>query len=239
MIKDKKICEGKAKIIFSSKEDSNVYIQYFKDDTTAFNNQKKEEFKGKGIINNAISSYLMNVLKIHDVKNHFIELISPREQLIKKVKIIPIEFVVRNIAAGSLCKRLGIEKATVLPKPITEFYYKKDELNDPMICEDHIDFLKLISKDKLENVRDTANIINKILINEFKNININLVDIKLEFGFDMNNNIILSDEISPDTCRLWDINSNKSLDKDIFRNSQGDLISSYKEVARRFKLATL
>ena len=233
MKKGKKLYEGKAKIIYASPE-KNLVIQHFKDDATAFNNQKKATIEGKGILNNRISEYILSNLNQIGIKNHLIKRINMREQLVKFVEIIPIEFIVRNIATGSLTKRLGIEDGTMLNRPLIEYCLKKDELGDPLISREHIltfDWLNII---ELDWITEECKRINDFLQGMFRGVGIKLVDFKVEFGrSSIDNNIILADEISPDTCRLWDTKTERKLDKDIFRKDLGNLIQGYQEVARR------
>ena len=233
MKKGKKLYEGKAKIIFAS-ADKNLVIQHFKDDATAFNNQKKANIEGKGILNNRISEHILSALKDIGIENHLVKRLNMREQLIDLVDIIPIEFVVRNIVTGSLTKRLGIEDGTVLNKPLVEFYYKNDELGDPLISKEHIDVFGWSSQSEIKEITDLCFRINDFLQGMFRTVNIKLIDFKLEFGKRKSDGkIILADEISPDTCRLWDANTDKKLDKDRFRKDLGDVVESYQEVARR------
>ena len=230
----KLILEGKAKKIFQT-ENKSTLIQYFKDSATAFNNKKKRNFKNKGIINNLISSDIFSYLIKNNIKTHFIKRINSREQLIKKLKIIPIEVVVRNYSAGSIVQRLGLKRGQKLKEPLIEFYYKCDQLNDPIINNDHIILLNLANKKEIERIKKIGLKINKLLIKYFKKINFVLVDYKMEFGF-LKKNIILADEISPDSCRLWDIKTKQSFDKDIFRENKGNLLKSYLEVLKRLKI---
>ncbi len=231
-----KIYEGKAKILYKTDKKEEI-IQYFKDDATAFNNLKKDTIKGKGILNNFICEYIMDKLSEHNIPTHFIKRLSKNEQLVKRVNIIPLEIIIRNITAGSISKRLGIDEGITLDSPIFEICYKEDELGDPIINEDHaIKLLKVIDANELKIIKDLTFRINSVLIDIFDKINIKLVDFKLEFGFDSDNNIILADEISPDSCRLWDKDNNEKLDKDRFRRNIGGLISAYEEVANRFKI---
>lgn len=231
----KKIYEGKAKILYHGPE-PNTLIQYFKDDATAFNNKKKAQIPGKGVLNNFISELIMTRLREINISTHFVKRINMREQLIKKLDIIPIEVVVRNIATGSLVKRLGIKEGRVLPRPIIEFYLKDDKLDDPLISEEHIIVFDWASPSELEEIISVTSRINDFLTGYFFSINIRLVDFKLEFGRYWNNDeisIILADEISPDNCRLWDLKTNKKLDKDRFRHDLGEVDKAYKEVAYR------
>ena len=236
MKKGKKLYEGKAKIIYASPE-KNLVIQHFKDDATAFNNQKKATIEGKGILNNRISEYILSNLNQIGIKNHLIKRINMREQLVKFVEIIPIEFIVRNIATGSLTKRLGIEDGTMLNRPLIEYCLKKDELGEPLISREHIltfDWLNII---ELDWITEECKRINDFLQGMFRGVGIKLVDFKVEFGrSSQDNNLILADEISPDTCRLWDTKTERKLDKDIFRKDLGNLIDGYQEVARRLDI---
>ena len=235
MNKGKKIYEGKAKILYET-NDSDLIIQHFKDEATAFNNQKKSLIEGKGVINNRISEYLLNILNENGIKTHFIKRLNMREQLIKKVDIFPLEFIVRNVATGSLTKRLGIQDGTVLRKPLIEYCYKNDALGDPLISKEHIFNFQWADEKQIAEINETCLKINNILIGLFRAINIKLIDFKIEFGLlknNSNNEILLADEISPDTCRLWDYKSEKKLDKDRFRKDLGDIVEAYQEVARR------
>ncbi len=229
----KLILEGKAKKIYSTPK-RDTLVQYFKDDTTAYNNKKKKKFFNKGVINNFISANIFLFLKSNKIENHFIKRLSEREQLIKKVSIVPIEVVVRNIAAGSLCKNLGIKKGKKISPPLIEFYLKSDDLNDPLLSEQHILYLNLCTHKELKKIIEIAKKINLLLIKYFKDIRITLVDFKVEFG-KYNKKIILADEISPDSCRLWDKKTDKSLDKDVFRESKGNLLDAYNIVFDRIK----
>jgi phosphoribosylaminoimidazole-succinocarboxamide synthase len=235
MKKGKKLYEGKAKIIYAT-SDKNLVIQYFKDDATAFNNQKKSTIQGKGVLNNRISEHILNNLSQIGIKNHLVKRLNMREQIIKLVEIIPIEFIVRNIATGSITKRLGIEDGTVLNQPLLEFCLKNDKLSDPIISEEHILEFDWATKKELEKVKKMILRINDFMIGMFRGVGIKLVDFKLEFGrikLNGKNEVILADEISPDTCRLWDLITDKKLDKDRFRKDLGDLIPAYTEVAKR------
>jgi phosphoribosylaminoimidazole-succinocarboxamide synthase len=238
MQKIEKIYEGKAKILYST-ENPNLLVQYFKDDATAFNAQKKAVIEGKGVLNNVISEFIMLKLAQENIPTHFIKRLDKREQLIKKVKIIPLEVIIRNISAGSMAKRLGIEEGRELLSPIFEICYKDDALGDPLINDDHaINVLKIINKNQLHEIKDYSLKINEILQKIFKDIKIKLVDFKIEFGFDVENKnqILLADEISPDSCRLWDENTSEKLDKDRFRRDLGGLVEAYQEVANRLKI---
>ena len=233
MKKGKKLYEGKAKIIFAT-SDKNTVIQHFKDDATAFNNQKKANIDGKGILNNRISEHLLKSLSEIGIKNHLIKRLNMREQLVELVNIIPIEFVIRNIATGSLTKRLGIEEGTVLDYPLIEYCLKDDKLGDPIISREHILNFKWLNLIELDLINEQCLRINDYLQGLFRGIGIKLIDFKVEFGkIKSNETIILADEISPDTCRLWDQATDKKLDKDRFRNDLGDIGEAYQEVARR------
>ena len=232
MTKKELIYEGKAKRLFFYDDDK--IIQYFKDDATAFNKKKHEIINEKGILNNFISEFIFKYLSENGVENHFIERLNDREQLVKKVDIIPVEVIVRNIATGTLTKRLGIQEGLKLKKPLIEFTLKSDELDDPIISEEHIDVLEYAEKDEINTIKEQALLINKLLLQLFSSINIQLVDFKIEFGrLTIDKKVILADEISPDSCRLWDKSSSEKLDKDRFRKNLGGLIDAYKEVATR------
>jgi phosphoribosylaminoimidazole-succinocarboxamide synthase len=233
--KRKKIYEGKAKILYEGPEPGTL-IQYFKDDATAFNGEKKAQLEGKGVINNRISEFVMSRLNGIGVTNHFIKRLNLREQLIREVEIIPLEVVCRNIVAGSLATRLGQEEGTPLPRSIIEFYYKKDELNDPMVTEEHITAFNWASTQEIDDILATTVRVNDYLSGMFGAVGITLVDFKIEFGRIWENDfarVILADEISPDSCRLWDATTGEKLDKDRFRRDLGNVIESYAEVARR------
>lgn len=237
MKKGKKLYEGKAKILYAGPEKGTA-IQHFKDDATAFNSLKKSTIEGKGILNNRISEHILSSLNHVGIETHLIKRINMREQLIKLVEIIPIEFIVRNIAAGSLTKRLGIEEGTVLKEPLLEFCYKNDSLGDPLIAQEHIYAFNYVGVMELDKIKDSCYRINDFLQGMFRAIGIKLVDFKLEFGSIRSENgslekILVADEISPDTCRLWDTTTDQKLDKDIFRKDLGNLIQGYQEVARR------
>ena len=233
MKKGKKLYEGKAKIIFAT-SDKNVVIQHFKDDATAFNNQKKASIEGKGILNNRISEHILSSLSEIGIKNHLIKRLNMREQLVEMVNIIPIEFVIRNIATGSLTKRLGIEDGTVLDYPLVEYCLKDDKLGDPVISREHILNFKWLNIIELDFINEQCLRINDYLQGLFRGVGIKLVDFKVEFGKTKSNEtIILADEISPDTCRLWDQETDKKLDKDRFRKDLGNVVEAYQEVARR------
>jgi len=235
MNKGKKLHEGKAKILYEGPEKGTA-IQHFKDDATAFNNQKKSTVEGKGVLNNRISEHILNNINQIGIPTHLIKRINMREQLIKLAEIIPIEFIVRNIATGSLSKRLGIPDGTVLSKPLLEYCYKNDDLGDPIVAKEHIYEFNWMTADELKLIDSYTLRINDFMQGMFRGVGIKLVDFKLEFGKineEGKKKIILADEISPDTCRLWDIVSEKKLDKDRFRKDLGNIIQAYQEVARR------
>jgi len=226
--------EGKAKKLYKT-DDDNLLIAEFKDDLTAFNAQKKGSESGKGALNAKISANLFRLLeKEAGIKTHLVEQLDDTHQLVKKVDIIPIEVVVRNTATGSLSKRLGIEDGKVLPFTLVEFYYKEDDLNDPIICRDHALLMGLVdSEDKLDTLVELGKKINEVLKEFFAKRRLNLVDFKVEFGIDKDGEIILSDEISPDSCRFWDMDTNEKLDKDRFRQGLGNVKVAYEEVLNR------
>ena len=235
MKKGKKLYEGKAKVIFAT-DNKDFVIQHFKDDATAFNNQKRAKIEGKGVLNNRISEHILMNLDQVGIKNHLVKRLNMREQLIKHLEIIPIEFIVRNIATGSLTKRLGIEDGTILEDPLIEYCLKNDELGDPLISKEHIYTFKWSTKKEIEKIDKQLLRINDFMVGMFRGVGIKLVDFKVEFGRIKNNgktDVLLADEISPDTCRLWDNKTDKKLDKDRFRNNLGNLINAYQEVAKR------
>ena len=235
MNKGKKLYEGKAKILYEGPEKGTA-IQHFKDDATAYNNQKKTTIEGKGVLNNRISEHILNNLNQIGIKTHLMKRLNMREQLVRLVEIIPVEFIIRNIATGSLTKKLGIADGTILSKPLIEYSYKNDELGDPLIAREHILEFKWASQKELDMINDYCLRINDFMQGMFRAVGIKLVDFKLEFGrvnIDGKKEILLADEISPDTCRLWDVISEKKLDKDRFRKDLGNIIQAYQEVARR------
>ena len=235
MSRRRRIYEGKAKVLFEGPEPGTL-VQYFKDDATAFNNQKKGVITGKGVINNRISEYLMVRLGEQGVPTHFLRRLNMREQLVREVEIVPLEVVVRNIAAGSLSKRFGIVEGTQLPRSIIEFYYKSDELGDPMVSEEHITAFGWATPQEIDDIVALSLRINDFLSGLFLGVGLKLVDFKLEYGRHFENEemrIVLADEISPDSCRLWDIKTNEKLDKDRFRQDLGQVAEAYQEVARR------
>ena len=238
MNRRKQIYEGKAKVLFEGPEPGTL-VQYFKDDATAFNNQKKGTITGKGVLNNRISEYLMLRLAEIGVPTHFVRRLNMREQLVKQVQIIPIEVVIRNVVAGSLAKRFGLEEGTALPRSVVEYYYKKDELGDPMVSEEHITAFGWASTQDLDDIMQLSLRVNDFLTGLFLGIGIRLIDFKLEFGRLYEGDemrIVLADEISPDNCRLWDLKTNEKLDKDRFRRDLGKVEEAYQEVARRLGL---
>jgi len=235
MNRRRRIYEGKAKILYEGPEPGTL-IQHFKDDATAFNNQKHALIEGKGVLNNRISEYMFTNLEVIGVPTHFIRRLNMREQLVRSVEIVPIEVVARNVAAGSICKRLGLEEGTPLPRSIIEFYYKADELNDPLVTEEHITAFGWATPQEIDDMISMTQRVNDFLSGLFLGVGIRLVDFKLEFGRQYDNEmvrLVVADEISPDGCRLWDIQSQDKLDKDRFRRDLGDLIEAYQDVARR------
>ncbi|MBC2114792.1 phosphoribosylaminoimidazolesuccinocarboxamide synthase [Listeria innocua] len=226
--------EGKAKRLFKTDEAGVLRVAY-KDDATALNGVRKESFTGKGELNNQITSLIFSYLAKEGISSHFIRAISETEQLVKEVSIIPLEVVVRNVMAGSLAKRLGKEEGEEISNAIVEFYYKDDALDDPFINDDHVLYLDIATTNEMDAIRQAARSINKALQELFNQMNITLIDFKLEFGRDAAGNILLADEISPDTCRLWDKETNQKLDKDVFRRNIGNLTDVYTEVLNRLK----
>ena len=235
MPRRRQIYDGSAKVLFEGPEPGTI-VQHFKDDATAFNNQKQGVITGKGVINNRISEYLMTRLGDIGVPTHFVRRLNMREQLVREVEIIPVEVVVRNISAGSFAERFGVSEGTPLPRSIVEHYYKSSELNNPMITEEHITAFGWAAPQDLDEMMSMALRINDHLSGLFLGINIRLVDFKVEFGRlweDDQMRIVLADEISPDSCRLWDMNTNEKMDKDRFRRDLGKVEEAYQEVARR------
>lgn len=231
----KRIYEGKAKLLYEGPEPGTL-IQHFKDDATAFNNKKHEIIEGKGVLNNRISEFLFTRLNEFGIPTHFIRALNMREQLIREVNIIPVEVVVRNIAAGTICKRLGLKEGTSLPRSIVEFFYKSDKLGDPMICEEHITAFGWASPHELDDIMSLSLRVNDFVSGLFIAVGMRLVDFKLEFGRlykDDGMHIVLADEISPDTCRIWNVDDDKKMDKDRFREDLGGLAQAYQEVASR------
>ena len=235
MARRRMVYEGKAKILYEGPEPG-TYIQYFKDDATAFNAEKRDVIEGKGVLNNRISEHIMSALNGIGVPTHFIRRLNMREQLIRQVEIIPLEIVVRNVAAGSISKRLGIEEGEPLPRPIIEFYYKDDALGDPMVSEEHIVAFNWANQQDIDDIIALALRVNDFLTGLFLGVGIKLVDFKIETGRIWDGDfqrIIVADEISPDSCRLWDIETGRKLDKDVFRRDLGSLTDAYSEVAKR------
>ncbi len=235
MNRRRRIYEGKAKVLYEGPEPGTL-IQHFKDDATAFNNQKHAKIDGKGVINNRISEFVFERLGEIGVPTHFIRRLNMREQLIREVEIIPLEVVVRNVAAGSIAQRLGLDEGMPLPRSIIEFYYKNDDLQDPLVSEEHITAFGWSNPAELDEIMQLALRVNDFLVGLFLGVGIRLVDFKIEFGRLWDNEqlrIILADEISPDSCRLWDMETDNKLDKDRFRRDLGDVLEAYQEVARR------
>ena len=230
MGKLKQLYEGKAKKMFST-EKEDIYIQEFKDDATAFDATKRGTIHDKGLVNNKISTKLFELLESKGIPTHFIELINDREMLVKKVEIVPLEVTMRNIVAGGMAKLLGLEEGIILDEPVFEYHYKEDALHDPLINEYHIKALKLATSDELDKIKSMSFKINDILIEFFASKNLDLVDFKLEFGRSKGD-IILADEISPDTCRLWEKGTKRKMDKDRFRRDLGNIEETYKEVMK-------
>jgi phosphoribosylaminoimidazole-succinocarboxamide synthase len=235
MVKRRKIYEGKAKILYEGPEPGTL-IQYFKDDATAFNNEKRAVLDGKGVLNNRISEFVMTQLNNIGLPTHFLKRINMREQLIREVEIIPLEVICRNVAAGSIAKRLGIEEGTPLPRSIIEFCYKKDELGDPLVSEEHITAFNWATHQEIDDIIAMTLRINDFLTGLFAGAQIKLVDFKVEYGRLYEGEMVrtvLADEISPDSCRLWDMTTGEKLDKDRFRRDLGGVTEAYAEVARR------
>ena len=232
-VKDQFLYEGKAKKLYTLKGHKNLLLQEFKDDATAFNALKKGTIANKGVINNNLTAYIFKHLGKHGIKNHFVKKVSDNEMIVKKLKIIPIEVIARNIAAGSLLKKTNLKEGQVLKEPIVEFYYKDDALGDPLINDSHALVMKLANQKELETLRRMARKINKMLKPFFLKRGLKLVDFKLEFGKDSKGKIMLGDEITPDTCRLWDKKTNQKLDKDVFRFDLGDVNKTYADVKDR------
>ena len=224
--------EGKAKKLFITEDPQILRVEY-KDDATAFNGKKFDRLRDKGRLNNAITVFFFEHLETKDIPSHFIRKISETEQLVRRVKIIPLEVVVRNVAAGSLSKRIGWEEGKELPHPIVEFYYKDDDLGDPLLAEEHIRLLELASEAQIEELKKRGLAVNEALKSLMLSKGIRLIDFKLEFGLDQKGEILLADEISPDTCRFWDIESGKILDKDRFRRDLGGVTEAYLEIHQR------
>ena len=235
MKKLEQLYEGKAKKVFAT-DDPNYVIVDYKDDATALNGKKRGTINGKGAINNMMTNRLMQMLEKNGVPTHFVEEISDRETVVKKVSIVPLEVIVRNVAAGSLSKRLGIPEGTPMRKPVIEYCYKCDELDDPMVNEYHIAAMGWASDEQMKLIAEYALKVNSILIRYFKELNVELIDFKLEFGVTADGTLVLADEISPDTCRFWDATTHEKLDKDRFRRDMGGVEEAYNEMARRLHI---
>ncbi len=232
MEKKTQLYEGKAKKVYATADDTLVIVSY-KDDATAFNGLKKGTIEGKGVINNKMSNFLMQILEKEGVKTHFVEELSDRETLVKKVSILPLEVIIRNISAGSFAKRYGVNEGIVFDEPTIEFSYKNDDLGDPLLNEYHALALKLATKAEIDLVKSMAFKVNEVLKEYFKKLNVTLVDFKIEFGKTADGEIVLADEISPDTCRFWDSTTGEKLDKDRFRRDLGGVEGAYQEMMRR------
>jgi phosphoribosylaminoimidazole-succinocarboxamide synthase len=235
MARRKKIYEGKAKILYEGPEPGTI-VQYFKDDATAFNAEKKAVIDGKGVLNNRLSEFFMTGLQAVGIPTHFIKRLNMREQLCRQAEIVPLEVIVRNFAAGSMAKRLGLEEGTQLPRPIVEFSYKDDALGDPLVPEEYIAAFGWATQQELDEIVSTALRVNDFLAGVMHGVGIRLIDFKIEFGRVWENEfprLVVADEISPDSCRLWDVETGAKLDKDVFRRDLGNLTDAYTEVARR------
>ena len=235
MEKREQLYEGKAKKVFAT-DDANLVIVSYKDDATALDGLKKGTISGKGVVNNRMSNFLMKLLAEKGVDTHFVEELSERETLVKKVSIVPLEVIVRNISAGSFAKRYGVEEGIVFEEPTIEFSYKNDDLHDPLLNEYHALALKLATKTEIEKIKNMAFTVNAVLKEYFLTLGVKLVDFKLEFGKTADGTIVLADEISPDTCRFWDAETNEKLDKDRFRRDMGGVEDAYNEMMRRVGL---
>ena len=232
MKKMEQLYEGKAKKVFAT-DDPNVVLVSYKDDATAFNGLKKGTISGKGAINNRVTNYMMELLEKEGVKTHLVKELSDRETLVKKVTIVPLEVIIRNISAGSFAKRYGVEEGIVFAEPTIEFSYKNDDLGDPLINDYHALALGLATKEEIETIKSMAFKVNDVMKAFFKNLKVDLVDFKLEFGKTADGEIVLADEISPDTCRFWDSETHEKLDKDRFRRDMGNVEDAYKEMMKR------
>ncbi len=226
--------EGKAKRVFNTDQEGILRIEY-KDEVTAGNGAKKDKMLGKGRLNNLITSKIFGILRQKGVESHFVEQISETEQLVKAVEIFPLEVVVRNVAAGSICKRLGFEKGHEFIEPLLELFYKKDELNDPLITDDHVSLLNIASSEELSTIKKEALKVNKVLSEIMDDMNLILVDYKIEFGITSDGEILLADEISPDTCRIWDKETKENFDKDVYREDTGSLIDTYETFYKKLE----
>lgn len=234
MEKTVQLYEGKAKKVYATDNEDIVLVSY-KDDATAFNGIKKGQIYGKGVVNNLMSNHMFRLLEKEGIPTHYVEEINDRETFVKKVKIVPLEVIVRNIAAGSMAKRYGVEEGRKLACPVLEFSYKDDALGDPMITDSHIFALEIATKQEVEKIKELALKVNDFMVKYFKSLNIDLVDFKLEFG-KFHDEIILADEISPDTCRFWDSTTHEKLDKDRFRRDMDDVDKGYREMMKRLGL---
>lgn len=234
MEKRELLYEGKAKRLYAT-EDNEIVLVEFKNAATAFNGEKKSEIAGKGALNNQITSLIFKKLEEENIPSHFIEKISEIEQLVKRVTIIPLEVVIRNTAAGSFSKRLGVEEGKPLKKPLVEFYYKDDSLGDPLLTEDHIEELDIATPEDVATLKEKALEVNHVLSTFFKELDVKLIDFKLEFGKLADGSILLADEISPDNCRLWDANTNEKMDKDVFRRDLGSLTDAYEKILAKLE----
>lgn len=232
MEKREQLYEGKAKKVFAT-DDANILLVSYKDDATAFNGLKKGTITGKGTINNRVTNYMMQLLEKEGVPTHFVKELSDRETLVKKVTIVPLEVIIRNISAGSFSKRYGVEEGIVFDEPTIEFSYKNDDLGDPLINDYHAIALKLATREEIETIKSMAFKVNEVMKKFFKNLKVDLVDFKLEFGRLSDGTIVLADEISPDTCRFWDSETHEKLDKDRFRRDLGNVEDAYKEMMKR------
>ena len=229
---EKLLYEGKAKKLFTTEDPGLLRVEY-KDDATAFNGKKFERLEGKGQLNNAITIFFFEYLEKNQIPNHFVRRISETEQLVRSVQIVPLEVVVRNVAAGSLSKRIGWDEGRELPYPIVEFYYKDDDLGDPLLAEEHIRLLELATEEEIQELKKNGLGVNKVLRSLLEQKNIRLIDFKLEFGLDQNGGLLLADEISPDTCRFWDADTGNKMDKDRFRWDLGGVTEAYREIYQR------
>ncbi|MFC4401699.1 phosphoribosylaminoimidazolesuccinocarboxamide synthase [Gracilibacillus xinjiangensis] len=234
-MKDKLLYEGKAKQVFTVQDDEQLLVLSYKNDATAFNGEKKAQFEGKGRYNNLISAKVFEYLQKNGVSSHFKKALNDTEQLVERTTIIPLEVVVRNVAAGSIVKRIGIEEKSVFTPPLVELFYKKDELGDPLINDAHALLLTDATEEDLAQIKQMALKVNESLQTFFKEINLQLVDFKLEFGRNASGKIVLSDEVSPDTCRLWDLTTGEKMDKDVFRQDLGDLLAVYDNILNRLE----
>lgn len=232
MEKKEQLYEGKAKKVFAT-DDANLVIVDYKDDATAFNGEKKGTITGKGVINNVMSNHMFQLLEQQGVPTHFVEQLSERETLVKKVSIVPLEVIIRNISAGSFAKRFGVEEGIVFDEPTIEFSYKNDELGDPLMNAYHAIALKAATREEIETIKAMAFKVNEVMKQYFDTLNVILVDFKLEFGKTADGKIVLADEISPDTCRLWDKTTKEKLDKDRFRRDMGGVVEAYQEIMKR------